>query len=283
MTPLRQRMIEKLQLKNYSPKTQQMYVAAVAHFALHFHRSPDELGSSEIHDWQLYLKDEKKVSWSAFNVDMSALRFFYRHVLERDAVIPRLSFMRKEKPLPVVPSPEEVCRFLEAIEDEHYRMLLSVAYGCGLRLQEATRLEVRDIDSERMVIHIRQGKGKKDRFVMLSAILLEVLREYWRRYKPQGLLFHSAGDPNKPLNPTTIQKQCKRICEKAGLSKKVTPHTLRHAFATHLFESGTDLAIVQALLGHKSIQTTQIYARVSNKNIRTVVSPFDRLPTSKKR
>lgn len=282
MTPLRQRMIEKLQLKNYSPKTQQMYVAAVAHFALHCHRSPDELGSSDIHDWQLYLKDVRKVSWSAFNVEMCGLRFFYRQVLDREEVIPRLGFMRKAKTLPVVPSPEEVCRFLDAIEDDRCRMLLSVAYGCGLRLQEATRLEVGDIDSERMVIHIRQGKGKKDRYVMLSAILLEVLREYWRLHKPPRLLFPSPHDPGKPLNPTTIQKQCKRICEKAGLSKKVTPHTLRHAFATHLFESGTDLAIVQALLGHKSIQTTQIYARVSNKNIRAVTSPFDRLKRSKR-
>lgn len=282
MTPLRQRMIEKLQLKNYSPKTQQMYVAAVAHFALHFHRSPDELGPAEIHDWQLYLKDVKQVSWSAFNVDMCGLRFFYRYVVERAAVVPRLSFMRKAKALPVIPSPEEVCRFLDAIEDDRCRMLLSVAYGCGLRLQEATRLEVRDIDSERMVIHIRQGKGKKDRYVMLSALLLEVLREYWRLHKPPRLLFPSPHDPGKPLNPTTIQKQCKRICEKAGLSKKVTPHTLRHAFATHLFESGTDLAIVQALLGHKSIQTTQIYARVSNRKIRAVTSPFDRLKRTKR-
>ena len=280
MTPLRQRMIEKLQLQNYSPKTQQMYVAAVAHFALHFHRSPDELGPHDIHEWQLHLKDVQQVSWSAFNVDMCALRFFYRKVLERDDVIPRLSFMRKEKRLPIVPSPEEVSRFLDAINNDHYRMVLSVAYGCGLRLQEATRLEIGDVDSERMVIHVRQGKGKKDRYVMLSPVLLEVLRAYWRKYKPRRLLFPSPDDPAKPLNPTTLQKLCKRTCEKAGLSKKLTPHSLRHAFVTHLHESGTDLTVVQALLGHGNISTTQIYARVSNKTIRAVISPFDRLPPS---
>lgn len=282
MTPLRQRLTEKLQLRNYSPKTQQMYVAAVAHFALHFHRSPDKLGPTEIHEWQLHLKDVQKVSWSAFNVDMCALRFFYREVLEREEVIPRLSFMRKEKRLPIVPSPEEVCRFLDAIENDHYRMLLSVAYGCGLRLQEATRLEIGDIDSQRMVIHVRKGKGKKDRYVNLSPVLLEVLRAYWRKYKPRRLLFPAPDDPAKPLNPTTIQKLCKRTCEKAGLAKKLTPHSLRHAFATHLLENGTELCVVQALLGHGSITTTQIYARVSNKTIRAVISPFDRLPPSRR-
>ena len=282
MTPLRQRMIEKLQLKNYSTKTQQMYVAAVAHFAQHFGRSPDQLGPADIHEWQLHLKDQHHVSWSAFNVNMCALRFFYRQVLERDEIIPRLSFMRTEKPLPVVPSPEEVCRFLDAIDNDHYRMVLSIAYGCGLRLQEVTRLEVGDIDSKRMVIHVRQGKGKKDRYVMLSPILLKVLRQYWQRYQPRPLLFPSPRDRSRPLNPTTIQKTCKRICEKAGLGKKLTPHSLRHAFATHLVENGTDLAIVQALLGHTNIQTTRIYARISNKTIRAVISPFDRLPPSRR-
>jgi site-specific recombinase XerD len=282
MTPLRQRMIEKLQLKNYSTKTQQMYVAAVSHFARYFRRSPDQLGPEEVHEWQLHLRDQAHVSWSAFNVNMCALRFFYRHVLERDDMIPRLSFMRTEKPLPVVPSPEEVCRFLDAIDDDHYRMVLSVAYGCGLRLQEATRLELRDIDSQRMVLHVRKGKGNKDRYVTLSPILLEVLREYWRRYRPGRLLFPSPRDPEKPLNPTTLQKTCKKICEKAGLAKKLTPHSLRHAFATHLVENGTDLSIVQALLGHTNIRTTQIYARISNKTIRAVISPFDRLPPSRR-
>src|ERR1700746_2161346 len=160
MTPLRQRLIEKLHLKNYSPKTQRAYVAAVAHFARHFGRSPDQLGADEIHQWQLHLRDVRKCSWSGYNIAMCGLRFFYREVLEREELIPRLAYMRGEKRLPVVPSPQEVRRFLDAVENDRDRMLLTVAYACGLRLLEVLRLAVSDIDSERMVIHVRLGKGK---------------------------------------------------------------------------------------------------------------------------
>jgi integrase/recombinase XerD len=162
MTPLRQRMIEELQLRNYSPKTVSAYVAAVAHFARHFGRSPDQLTGEEIRLWQLHLRDVRGVSWSGFNIAMCALRFFYREVLRRDDLVPRLTFMRRERPLPVVPSADEVCRFLEAVPVTSYRMLLAVSYGCGLRLSESVRLEPRDIDSARMVIHVRRGKGRKD-------------------------------------------------------------------------------------------------------------------------
>jgi integrase/recombinase XerD len=278
MTPLRQRLIEKLRLKNYSPRTQEAYVAAVAHFARHFGRSPDQLGPEEIHQWQLHLKDVRKASWSGYNVAMSALRFFYREVLEREDVVGRLQFMRREKRLPVVPSPEEVRRFLDAIDNHHYRMLLTLAYACGLRLLEATRLELRDIDSARMVIHVRLGKGKKDRYVTLSPVLLELLRNYWRKYRPQRLLFPSPDDPAKPLNSTTIQKSCQRVCARVDIGKKVTPRTLRHAFATHLLENGANIRVVQTLLGHRSVKTTEIYTHVSTEAIASVVSPLDRLP-----
>ena len=185
MTPLRQSMIEKLELRNYSPKTVSAYVTAVAHFAKHFGRSPDQLTGEEIHQWQIHLRDVRKVSWSAFNVAMSALRFFYREVVGREDLIPRLAYMRVERPLPVVPSVAEVCRFLDAVPTIRYRILLTVAYDCGLRLSEAIRLEPHDIDSARMVIHVRRGKGKKDRYVRLSPTLLNILRNYWKNERPK--------------------------------------------------------------------------------------------------
>jgi len=278
MTPLRQRMIEKLELRNYSPKTVRAYVAAVAHFAAHFGRSPDQLTSEQIHVWQLHLRDTRRVSWSAFNVAMCALRFFYREVVLRDDLIPRLAFMRTERSLPVVPSAEEVCRFLEAVPVIRYRMLLSVAYGCGLRLAEAVRLEPRDIDSARMVIHVRRGKGHKDRYVTLSPVLLDMLRSYWKSEHPKRWLFPSLLDSRRPVSLSTIQKCCKRASADAKLGKRVTVRSLRHAFATHLLERGTSIRVVQVLLGHSSVTTTQTYTHISNEAIASVVSPLDHLP-----
>lgn len=278
MTPLRQRMIEKLELKNYSPKTQKAYVAAVRQFARYFRRSPEHLGAKEIYAWQIHLREVRQVSWSGFNVAMSALRFLYSQVLERQELIPRLTFMRRERPLPIVPSADEVCRFLEAIEDRRYRMILTVAYACGLRLGEVTRLNLHDIDSERMVIHVRRGKGCKDRYVTLSPVLLEMLRRYWKIERPKQWLFCSRRDPAIAIHASTVQRCCKRACKVAGLSKKLTARSLRHAFATHLLEAGTNIRVVQVLLGHRSVQTTQIYTHVSSDTIASVISPLDRLP-----
>jgi site-specific recombinase XerD len=278
MTPLRQRMIEKLELRNYSPKTISAYVAAVAQFARHFGRSPERLSGEEIRLWQVHLRDTRRVSWSAFNIAMCALRFFYREVAERDDLIPRLAFMRKERPLPVVPSAHEVCCFLEAVPVLRYRMVLTVAYGCGLRLSEAVRLEPRDIDSARMVIHVRRGKGRKDRYVTLSPVLLDMLRSYWQSERPKQWLFPSLLDADRPMSLSTIQKCCKRASAAARLGKRVTARSLRHAFATHLLERGTSIRVVQVLLGHSSVTTTQIYTHVSNEAIAKVVSPLDHLP-----
>lgn len=278
MTPLRQRMIEELQLRNYSPKTVRAYVAAVAQFAGHFRRSPDQLTVEEIRNWQLHLRDVRQVSWSGFNIAMCALRFFYREVLGRDDLVPRLTFMRRERPLPVVPSADEVCRFLEAVPVFSYRMLLTVSYGCGLRLSESVRLEPRDVDSARMVIHVRRGKGKRDRYVTLSPVLLEMLRGYWKQERPKRWLFPSPLDATRPISLSTIQKCCKRASAAAKLGKRVTVRSLRHAFATHLLEQGTSIRVVQVLLGHASVTTTQTYTHVSNKAIASVVSPLDHLP-----
>lgn len=278
MTPLRQRMIEELQLRNYSPKTVSAYVAAVAQFARHFRRSPDQLTGEEIRSWQLHLRDVRQVSWSGFNIAMCALRFFYREVLRREDLIPRLTFMRRERPLPVVPSADEVCRFLDAVPVRSYRMLLTVSYGCGLRLSESVRLEPRDVDSARMVIHVRRGKGKKDRYVTLSPVLLDMLRTYWKQERPKRWLFPSPLDATRPISLTTIQKCCKRASVAAGLGKRVTVRSLRHAFATHLLERGTSIRVVQVLLGHASVTTTQTYTHISNEAIASVVSPLDHLP-----
>jgi len=278
MTPLRQRMIEELQLRNYSPKTVSAYVAAVAQFAGHFRRSPDQLSVEEIRVWQLHLRDVRKVSWSGFNIAMCALRFFYREVVGRDDLVPRLTFMRRERPLPVVPSADEVYRFLEAVPVLSYRMLLTVSYGCGLRLSESVRLEPRDVDSARMVIHVRRGKGKKDRYVTLSPVLLEMLRGYWKQEHPKRWLFPSPLDAARPIGLSTIQKCCKRASATARLGKRVTVRSLRHAFATHLLEQGTSIRVVQVLLGHASVTTTQTYTHVSREAIASVVSPLDHLP-----
>ena len=278
MTPLRQCMIEKLELRNYSPKTIKAYVSAVAQFARHFGRSPDQLTGEEIRLWQIHLRDTRKVSWSGFNIAMCALRFLYREVLGREDLIPRLAFMRSEKPLPVVPYADEVCRFLEAVPVICYRMVLTVAYSCGLRLSEAIRLEARDVDSARMVIHVRRGKGKKDRYVTLSPVLLDLLRDYWKRDRPKLWLFPSPHHQDRPIGLTTIEKCCKRASVAAKLRKRVTVRSLRHAFATHLIEKGTDIRVVQVLLGHASVTTTQIYTHVSTEAIAKVVSPLDHLP-----
>lgn len=278
MTPLRQCMIEKLELRNYSPKTIKAYVSAVAQFARHFKRPPDQMTGEEIRLWQIHLRDTRKVSWSGFNIAMCALRFLYREVLGRDDLIPRLAFMRKEHPLPVVPSGDEVCRFLEAVPVIRYRMLLTVAYGCGLRLSEAVRLELQDIDSARMVVHVRRGKGKKDRYVTLSPVLLDLLRDYWKRDRPKRWLFPSPHHADRPIGLTTIEKCCKRASVAAKLGKRVTVRSLRHAFATHLLERGTSIRVVQVLLGHSSVTTTQIYTHVSTEAIANVISPLDHLP-----
>jgi integrase/recombinase XerD len=278
MTPLRQRMIEKLRIKNYSEKTQEAYVAAVKQFARYLGRSPEQVRAEDIHAYQVHLKEVRHASWSGFNVAMSALRFFYRHVLEREELIPRLTFTRRERALPVVPSAEEVCRFLEAFRDRRFRMALTVIYACGLRTREVLRLQVGDIDSQRMVIHIRQGKGKADRYVTLSPILLEMLRSHWRSERPKQWLFPSHRNRSLPIEESTIQKACQQACIAAGLTKRLTPRSLRHAFATHLLESGTNIRVVQTLLGHRSVSTTQIYTHVSAEALALVVSPLDLLP-----
>ena len=278
MTELRKRYLQDLRLRNYAPKTLQTYVECVSLFARYFKRSPEHLGPKHIREYQLYLVEEKKCSWSRFNQTVCALRFLYRNTLGRDWAISHIPFPRKQKKLPVVLSREEVAQFLAAIRRLKYRTILSLCYGAGLRISEALHLQVSDIDSKRMVIRVRQAKGHKVRYVMLSPMLLELLREYWKADRPTSWLF--PGRPkDRPLDATSLQHACQRARSDSGITKPVTPHTLRHSFASHLLEAGANIRTIQLLLGHNSLQTTAVYTHVSQTTIGSTLSPFDLLPS----
>lgn len=277
MTPLRQRYLEDLQLRNYSVKTQAVYVECVSLFARHFGRSPELLGPEEIRAYQLYLIQEKQVSWSRFNQTVCALRFLYGTTLQKDWTIRHLPFPRKETRLPVILSPAQVSSLLQSISNPRYRMFFTTIYATGLRLSEARRLEVADIDSARKTIRVRQGKGRKDRYVMLSPKLRDGLREYWKAYRPARLLFPGI-DPEHPLAERTLQDALRQAREKAGLSPRVTAHTLRHCFASHLLEAGVNVRVIQLLLGHASLKTTARYTHVADTALAQTTSPLDLLP-----
>jgi integrase/recombinase XerD len=276
MTPLRQRMIEDLKLRNLAPRTIQVYVERVASFAKHFGKSPDRLGAADVRAYLLYLVNEKHASWSYYNQALCALRFLYRVTLGKRWVLDGVVCPKQQKKLPVVLSPAEVTQFFEAIPGLKHRAILMTAYAAGLRVSEVVALRVDDIDSRRMVIRVRQAKGRKDRYVMLSPRLLEILRRYWKAARPTKLLFPGQG-PENPLNVRTVQKACRQAPEAAGLGKHVTVHTLRHSFATHLLEAGTNIRTIQILLGHRSLKTTAVYTHVSAAALEATQSPLDRL------
>lgn len=262
MTILRQRMIEDLRIRNYSDRTVEIYVGRVAEFARHFGKSPSQLGPSEIRRYQVFLVETQKASWPVFNQTVCALRFLYRVSLQKDWVIEHIPFPRQEKKLPVVPSRAEIARLFGALENLKHRTLLMTIYATGLRLSEATHLRIRDVDSSRMLIRVRRGKGRKDRYVPLSETLLQQLRTYWKACRPPAWLFPGQ-DPESPLGNSSVQRVCRRAGQRAGLAKRVTPHSLRHGFATHLLEAGTDLKTLQVRLGHRSLRTTSLYLHVA--------------------
>ena len=280
MTALRQRMIDDMRLRNLSVRTIEGYVAAVARFAAHFGKSPDQLGPDDVRVYQLHLL-EQQASWSRFNVIVSALRFFFQVTLGRPEVIVHLPYGKRPKTTPVVLSPEETARVLAAVENPVHRLMLRTAYAAGLRVGEVVRLKVSDIDSARMVINVRQGKGQKDRVTPLSAVLLEELRAYWQQYRSTDWLFAGL-KTGRPRHPGNLQRAMHQACRRCGLTKRASPHTLRHSFATHLLESGTDLATLQALLGHGQMSTTLRYVHVAGKAQRTA-SPLDSLPAPRPR
>jgi integrase/recombinase XerD len=267
MTALRQRMTEDMQVRNLALNTQTSNVQQVSLFARHFNKSPEELGPEEIRAYQLYLTNEKKLAPGSVLIAVAALRFLYKVSLKRewpfDEVIPA---PKKPQKLPVVLSPEEVLEFLGCVGSTKHRTILTTCYAAGLRVSEAIRLKLTDIDSKRMVIRVEQGKGQKDRYTMLSAQLLETLRTYRRAGRPKMWLFE--GDvPSKPIDRGAVEHACQKARRLSGIRKSITPHSLRHAFAVHLLESGTDVRTIQLLLGHRSLATTARYLRIATSKV----------------
>jgi integrase/recombinase XerD len=274
MSPLRRRMIEDMTVRNLSPATQRSYIHAVSKFSSHFDRSPDRLGLGDVHAFQVHLASTG-ISWASLNQIVCALRF-YGVTLGEDTIPERIPYARQPRKLPVVLSTEEVVCFLEAVSSLKSRVALTTAYAAGLRVSEVVGIKIADIDSRRMVIRIEHGKGGKDRYVMLSEQLLAILRSYWRLARPKHWLFPGRSQ-DKPIEPNVLHAACRSAVAAAGLDKRVSVHILRHSFATHLLESGTDIRIIQVLLGHENLSTTARYTRVSTRLIATTKSPLDRL------
>jgi len=276
VTPLRQRMLEDLQIRRYSPTTIRIYLRAIAEFAQHFGKPPDRLSAEHIRQYQLFLIQEKKVSRPTFIQMVCALRFFYTHTLNRKVSMERIPFPRRERKLPLILSREEVKALLEAPRNLRHRTLLATLYGCGLRVSEVTQLKVSDIDSARNVLRVRHGKGRKDWQTLLPAKLLDLLRCYWRSQRPTDWLFPGA-DATRPISPKAVFLACRKAAQKAALSKLIHPHSLRHAFATHLLEAGVNLRTIQILLGHAHLETTARYLHVADVAVRSTASPLDSL------
>ena len=275
MTPLRQRFIDDLRLRNYARRTIDTYVSRIACFAKHFGRSPELLGPDEVREFQLHLL-QRRVSWSSFNQAVCALRFLYGTTLGRPEQLPLIPYGKRPKTLPSVLAPDEVLRLLDAAPPGRDRVLLQVAYGCGLRLNELLHLRVGDIDSARMVIHVRQGKGAKDRLVPLSLRLLDELRAYWRLCRPRTWLFPGQ-TADGTMTSSNVQRRFGRLVRRVGLTKRCSMHTLRHSYATHLLEAGVDLLTLKALLGHKTLETTTRYLHVNTQRLRQTPSLLDLL------
>lgn len=277
MTPLRQRMIDDMQLRNLAARTQKNYIAHVAGFAKYFGKSPDELDIEAVRQYQLYLLNQRKLSPEAVNQYISSVKFLYLITLEMPWTSEYFPRVRRPHKLPVVLSQEEVLAFFDNVPSLKYRAALMVCYGAGLRISEAVALKVSDIDSERGLLRVEQGKGHKDRYAMLSPRLLDVLRRYYRATRPQGCYLFPSWRKEQHLCTTSLQLACREAALRAGIAKRVTVHTLRHSFATHLLENGTDIRIIQVLLGHSRIDTTARYAAVSPQVVAATVSPLDKL------
>lgn len=277
MTDWLARFQQDLQIRNKSPRTIQAYSHHLKQFVkFHGGRSPEQLGPEEIRAFQVHLVQVRRLSWSSFNQTVCALRFLYQVTLPRPWPVTMIPFGKRPKKLPVVLAPEEVRRLLACCSARNVRTVLTTLYAAGLRMQEALHLKVTDIDSQRMLLTVL-GKGNKQRQVPLSRQLLAELRDYWREYRPRDWLFPGQ-NPAQPLNPGTVQAACQKAVAAAGLTKRATPHSLRHSFATHCLEAGVDLLTISRLLGHSSFSTTLVYLHVRRAHLETVKSPYDWLP-----
>ena len=279
MTALRQRMLEELRRHNYSKETIRLYLFAVKDFARHFKRRPDVLTQEHMREFQLYLLNERKLTAQTVAGRITALRFFFVKVLRRPYQELDLVYPKLPDRLPTVLSEDEVAKLIESASNAYHRVILTTLYATGMRRTELSRLKVEDIDSQRMVIHVRQGKGGKDRDVTLSPRLLEILRDYWKWRKPQVYLFPSLQRKRRelPITDRAIYHAVRAAARRAGIKKKITPHVLRHSWATHLLERGTDLKTIQMLLGHVDLEATTIYLHLSQRHLQAMSNPVDAL------
>lgn len=275
ISPLRQRMLDDMAVRNFTPDTQREYVRAVKKLAAYLHRSPDTATAEEVRAFQIHLK-ETGTQPPTMNATVTALRFFFKVTVDRPETTRHLVFVYEPRKLPRVLSPEDVLKLLEAAPNPKYKAALSVAYGAGLRAMEVVALKVSDIDSQRMLIRVEQGKGRKDRFAMLSPQLLELLRDWYRIARPRKFFFPGQ-DKIGPMTPRQLNRICHLAADLAGLPRWVAPHTLRHSFATNLLEQNIDVRVIQVLLGHAKLDTTARYTQVATNIIRQVMSPLDRL------
>lgn len=275
MSKLRDQMLADLQLKGITPRTQKTYLREVRNFAKHFGKSPEQLGENEVREYLLYLLNERKLSDGTLRFYVAALKFLYKTTLKRDWVVENIKNPRRKKKLPVVLALSEVKALFSVTTNLKHKAMLMITYCSGLRISEAARLRITDIDSKRMMVRIQQGKGGKDRYSILSHTALECLRRYWRKYHPGEWLFEGM-DKKEHISTSTIREVFYQAKKRAGITKPASVHTLRHSFATHLVEAGTSLHHVQLLLGHRSPNTTTVYLHVSRLNIAQVTSPLDR-------
>jgi integrase/recombinase XerD len=278
MTPLRQRMLEDMRIRNLTVNTQEAYIQQVSLFARYFNQSPERLGPEQIRAYQVYLTTEKKLAPGSILIAVSALRFLYKVTLKKDwtfdAIIPA---PQKPQTLPVVLSPEEVLQFLACVASRKHRAILTTCYGAGLRVSECIALTIPAIDSKRMVVRVEQGKGMKDRYVMLSPKLLAILREWWQVERPRHWLFPGEM-PGRHISRSAVELECQKAHRICKIAKPITPHAMRHAFAVHLLEQGTDIRTIQLLLGHRSLATTARYLRIATSKVCSTASPLDLLP-----
>jgi integrase/recombinase XerD len=281
MTPLRKRMIEDMQLRNLTSRTQRSYLHHITGLAQFYQTSPEHLNLEDLRQYQVYLANECRYSGESVNQFLSAVKFLYSVTLEAPFDTGCLLRARIPKNAPIILSQQEVVRFFDHVPSIRYRAALMVAYGAGLRVSEVAALKVADIDSQRMLLRVQKGKGQRDRYAMLSPRLLEVLRAWYRAARPADWLF-PGWRVNAHLTPASLQQACHDAAQQAGLRKHITVHTLRHSFATHLLENGTDIRVIQVLLGHRSIDTTAHYTQVSTRVISGTESPLDHLEARKK-
>jgi len=282
MTRLRKMMLDELERRNYTQSTRRSYLLGVADFARHFHRSPDQLGLDDVRQYQVELSRVRKLSAATVAARIAALRFLFVQMLKRPWTVADMPYPKHPKKLPVVLTQQEVARMIERTDNPLHRIILMTLYGTGLRRMELTHLKAADIDSARMVIHVRGGKGRKDRDVMLSPKLLDALRQYWRslQHKPRTWLFPGGrwhNHPEQPMTDKVVWYACEQAAQRAGIDKPVHPHTLRHSFATHLLEAGVDLRTIQLLMGHSDLKATTVYLHLSHRHLHATLSPLDAL------